>query len=165
MTRVEAADTLRVSSPYRGQMSVKLLGVELPESMTPGKPIACFGAEAFANTKNQLEGKIVYLEKDPSITDDPDYPLRYIFWDDGRMVNEYLVRSGYATEATTSPDLKYEAQLRQAQDDAQTARRGMWAKCAVTLTPTPTPSPTPSPIPEPTATPKPPPTPTPRRRP
>src|SRR5689334_18605272 len=69
VTRVEAADTLQVLSPNLGLESIKLLGVELPESMTPGKPIACFGAEAFANTRAKFEGKSVYLEKDPLTTD------------------------------------------------------------------------------------------------
>jgi micrococcal nuclease len=165
VTRVEAADTLLVSIPSSGPVSVKLLGVELPESMTPGKPIACFGAEAFANTRSQLEGKIVYLEKDLSTTDDLDRLLRYVYWEDGRMVNEHLARSGYATEATMAPDLKYQARLKQAQQDAQTARRGMWSRCSVTLTPTPTPSPTPSPTVEPNVEPTAPPPPPPRRRP
>ena len=58
------------------------------------------------------------------------------------MVNEVIVRDGYAQVATFPPDVKYQQRLLAAQTEARNAIRGLWAKCAdaAPLMPASTPS-------------------------
>src|SRR6266403_1155243 len=53
--------------------TVRLLGLDTPETPDPRKPVQCFGEAAAAHTKQLLEGKNVRLEPDPSDTDRDKY--------------------------------------------------------------------------------------------
>ena len=58
-------DTIRVR--VRGKAhTVRLIGVDTPETVHPTKTVQHFGAEASAYTKAALEGKTVTLEADPT---------------------------------------------------------------------------------------------------
>ena len=58
-------DTIRVR--VRGKVhTVRLIGVDTPETVHPTKTVQHFGAEASAYTKAELEGKTVTLEADPT---------------------------------------------------------------------------------------------------
>ena len=48
---------------------------------------------------------------------------------DGVMVNELLVREGYAQVSTFPPDVKYVDRFLAAQQDARSANRGLWGGC------------------------------------
>ena len=57
-------------------------------------------------------GAVMTLERDVSERDRYGRLLRYVYLPDGRMLNEVLVRDGYATLATYQPDLKYVDRIR-----------------------------------------------------
>jgi micrococcal nuclease len=50
----------------------------------------------------------VHIEKDVSDSDRYGRLLRYVYLEDGRMVNELLVLEGYAQTSRYPPDVKYQ---------------------------------------------------------
>jgi micrococcal nuclease len=98
------------------------------------------GAEASAANSDLVDGQTVFLEKDVSETDRFGRLLRYVWLGSGVMVNEELVRMGFAYASAYPPDVKYQARLQRAQTQAATAGRGLWGA-------TPAPAATPTPVP------------------
>jgi micrococcal nuclease len=143
---------------------VRLTGIDTPE-VYGGEQ--CYGPEASAFTKSLLEGRDVTLEKDVTNTDRYDRLLRYIWADVDparpgmELVNEEIIRAGYAYASTYPPDVKYADRFLAAQEEARTQGAGLWGVCE-SPAPSSTPPPTATPKPPPTATPKPPPTATPK---
>ena len=124
VTRVIDGDTIEIDGGQR----IRLIGIDTPETVDPRQAVACFGKEASHETKSLLEGKSVTLEKDVSETDKYSRLLRYVFLDN-LFVNDYLVRQGFAQVSTYPPDVKYQNQLLQAQQEAQNNDRGLWSIC------------------------------------
>lgn len=113
--------------------TVRFVGIDTPETVDPRRPVGCFGKEASSETKSLLSGKQVILQKDVSDKDKYSRILRYIYLplENGEtlFVNDYLVREGFARVYTYPPDVKFDAQFRQAEQEAKTNRRGLWGKC------------------------------------
>ena len=89
-------DTIRVR--VRGKVhTVRLIGVDTPETVHPTKTVQHFGAEASAYTKAELEGKTVTLEADPTGDTRDRYGrlLRYVHLD-GQNFNARLISEGYS---------------------------------------------------------------------
>lgn len=124
-------DTIKIE---RGE-TVRYIGIDTPETVDPRKPIMCYGKEASDKNTELVEGKIVELEKDVSETDRYGRLLRYI-WVDGVLINELLVREGYAQSSTYPPDVKYQNRFINAQRMAQQEQKGLWSS-ACTVLPTP----------------------------
>ena len=74
-----------------------------------------------------MGGQTVYLEKDVSKTDGRDGLLRYVWLEDGKMVNSVLVAEGYARAAILPPDTLYADQLLELEHEARRNRLGLWA--------------------------------------
>ncbi|MBI4100639.1 thermonuclease family protein [Candidatus Microgenomates bacterium] len=124
VARVIDGDTIELSDGNR----VRYIGIDTPETVDPRKSIQCFGREA-SNKNNELVlGKDVELEKDISETDKYGRLLRYIYIDD-LFINDYLVRQGFAHASSYPPDIKYQDQLRQAEQEARENGRGLWSAC------------------------------------
>ncbi len=128
-------DTIKIE----GGEIVRYIGMNTPETVAPGRPVECFGKEASAKNKELVQGKVVELERDISNRDKFGRLLRYV-WLDGELINEKLVREGFAQVSTYPPDVKYDARLLEAQRQARSEEKGLWGGCAL-------PSPTPKPIP------------------
>lgn len=122
--RVIDGDTIELSDGRR----VRYIGMNTPETVDPRKGVECFGQEAKAANISLVEGKTVKLEKDISETDRFGRMLRYVYAD-GIMVNEQLVRHGYATVMTFPPDVKYADRFREAERAAKQAGSGLWSQC------------------------------------
>jgi micrococcal nuclease len=84
------------------------------------------GEDALLRNRELVEGQLVHLERDASDRDREGRLLRYVYLPDGRMVNEVLLREGYAQVPNAGQDTRYESELRMAQADAMLAGRGMW---------------------------------------
>ncbi|MDP6607319.1 MAG: thermonuclease family protein [Dehalococcoidia bacterium] len=126
VVRVVDGDTLRVTIDG-AEYLVRLVLVNTPEVYPE---VACFGPEASAFMTDLVrEGSVVYLERDVSNVDRYDRLLRYVYRGDGQMVNEVLVRGGFAAVATYPPDLKYLDRLKAAERGAASAGRGLWSAC------------------------------------
>ena len=131
VNRVIDGDTLDIEFAGQTQSErVRLLLVDTPETVDPNRPVGCFGNEASGYTKNLLPvGTVVFLERDVSERDRFDRLLRYVYLEDGRMVNEVLVTEGYAKVATYPPDVKHFERLLAAQRTAREGSRGLWGGC------------------------------------
>lgn len=103
---------------------VRYIGVDAPE--TRGRRgMECFAAEATVRNRALVLGKSVRLETDVSDTDKYDRLLRYAYVGDV-LVNEALVREGYASAHSYPPDVKHRDTFRHAEAEARTTRRGLW---------------------------------------
>ncbi len=127
--KVVDGDTIVVSD----NVTVRLIGIDTPETVDPRRPVQCFGKEASNKLKSLLSEKEIVLQKDVSETDKYRRLLRYIFLPlpDGQIlfVNDYMVREGFAKVLTYPPDVKYNEQFRQAEREAREIGRGLWGKC------------------------------------
>ncbi len=122
VTKVIDGDTIKLENDE----VVRYIGIDTPETVHPSKPVQCFGEEASKKNTELVEGKEVKLEKDVSDTDKYDRLLRYVHVGD-TFVNDYLVRNGYAYSSSYPPDVKYQDQFAQAEEEARENKRGLWA--------------------------------------
>ncbi|MBI2017449.1 thermonuclease family protein [Candidatus Daviesbacteria bacterium] len=126
VTKVIDGDTIEIEGGYH----VRYIGIDTPETVHPSKPVQCFGKEASNKNKELVEGKIVRLEKDITEIDRYGRLLRYI-WIDDTLVNEVLVKEGYANSYTYPPDVKYQDRFIKAEREARESKKGLWASCPV----------------------------------
>lgn len=110
--------------------TIRLIGMDTPETVDPRKVVQCFGKEASAKAKELLLGKNIRLEADSTQGDLDKYsrPLRYVWLEDGTLYNDKMIREGYAHEYTYSKPYKYQAQFKEAQREAESNKRGLWAE-------------------------------------
>ncbi|MGD8373804.1 MAG: thermonuclease family protein [Candidatus Woesebacteria bacterium] len=121
-------DTIKVNIDGKTE-TLRLIGIDTPETVDPGKPVQCYGKEASDNAKSLLTGKKVRLESDDTQEDRDKYDrlLRYVYFEDGTMYNKQVVADGYAHEYTYSTAYKYQSDFKQAQSDADAANKGFWS--------------------------------------
>jgi len=141
-------DTIGVLISGFYERRVRYIGIDAPEMRRD-----CFASEATAFNRQLVLGKDVALERDVSDTDRFGRLLRYVYLPTGEMVNELLVRGGYAVARHYPPDTKYRARFEAAERQAQQANAGLWGACrprATQVVPSPTPTLPPPPSPTPT---------------
>lgn len=112
------------------QETVRLIGVDTPETVHPTIGVEPCGPEASAFTKHLLEGRTVHLELDAEERDQYGRLLAYVWLEDGTLFNELLVVEGVATVSTFPPNVKYVERFTTAQEEARTADKGVWGKAA-----------------------------------
>jgi micrococcal nuclease len=133
LIEVTDGDTIRVDVDGRNE-PVRLILIDAPETHDPNRPPECFGQEATAYLTWMLSlGGDLYLETDVSDRDRFGRLLRYVWLDfgDGEvyLVNEALVRAGYAAFSTFPPDVKYVEEIREAGQFAREHGYGLWSSC------------------------------------
>lgn len=123
-------DTLVVSIDGAVE-SVRLIGIDTPETKDPRKTVECFGPDAAAHTAALLaKGAAVRLERDVEARDSFGRLLAYVWRaSDGLFVNSSLVRDGYARLLTIPPNVAYTSELAAAEQEARQANRGLWGAC------------------------------------
>lgn len=136
VAKVIDGDTIEVDLGEGNVKRVRYIGIDTPESVDPRQGLQCFGKESTAKNKELVENGIVGLEKDVSETDRYGRLLRYVYMGD-LFINQVLVAEGYAKASSYPPDVKYQDKLRQAEQQARSANKGLWGSCN-TATPTPT---------------------------
>lgn len=128
VTKVIDGDTLIIDMDGT-RTTLRLIGLDTPETVDPRKPVQCFGAEASAKAKQLLEGARVALEYDSSQGELDKYgrTLAYVRLEDGTLFNEYMIAEGYGHEYTYALPYKYQAAFRAAESDAREKKKGLWA--------------------------------------
>ena len=133
VSRIVDGDTIEVNLNGKKE-KIRLILVDTPETVAPGRPKGFFGTEAKDYTKSRLEGQTIWLEKDVQAKDQYQRLLRYVFLDvkngKGEFFNGTLIRGGYARLATFPPNVKYVDQIRTWQTEARNANRGLWKNFA-----------------------------------
>lgn len=139
VTKTIDGDTLKIN--YKGNdESVRLVGVDTPESKANKKAkkdaertrrdvsnITAMGKTAADFTRSLVKpGDVVRVEFDVRVRDKYGRLLAYIYLPDGKMLNEEIVKAGYATIMTYPPNVKYQERFLQAYKEARDGKRGLW---------------------------------------
>ncbi len=126
--RVVDGDTIVVRE-RQGDVHVRLIGVDSPESVKPDTPVQCFAIAASNFTKQALTDTLVRLTYDVERYDRYGRTLAYV-WVGTRMFNEELVRDGFAVVETVPPDVEHADLFVAAARDAREHDRGLWSACS-----------------------------------
>jgi micrococcal nuclease len=122
VARVIDGDTIVV----QGVGTVRLIGVDTPETVDPRLPVQPFGREAAAFTRGLVQGKAVRLEYDGSKRDKYNRVLAYVYLPDGTFLNAEIIKQGFGHAYTSYPFRHLEA-FRRLEREARAAERGLWA--------------------------------------
>ncbi|MFZ5595494.1 MAG: thermonuclease family protein [Bacillota bacterium] len=135
VTRVVDGDTIHVNINGKDE-TVRLIGVDTPETVKPNSPVERYGKEASNFTKAQLGKKTVYLEKDVEERDRYGRLLAYVWLAPpeeindkeirAKMFNTRLLADGYAQLMTVPPNVKYVDSFIVYQREARERNKGLW---------------------------------------
>lgn len=122
-------DTFKVQSGD-AILTIRLLGIDTPETVAPGKPIECYGPEASDELERLISGQDVLLMTDTVQPNKDRYGrfLRFVYLPDGYDVNAHMLKGGFArhyTKAKTKFDEIYIA----LEAEAQKNNSGLWREC------------------------------------
>lgn len=102
---------------------VRLIGIDSPE-----RSQGALGARARDALAGLLPlGVPVRLEYDVAARDQYGRELAYA-WSKSRLINEAMVRGGWAVLYTVPPNVKYAVRLKQAQNEARDSGAGLWTQ-------------------------------------
>jgi endonuclease YncB( thermonuclease family) len=121
-------DTMDVQLSSRVER-VRLIGLNTPESVDPRRGVQCFGVEASAFTKGIALDQTVYLESDDSQGDRDQFDrlLRYVWLEDGRLVNFEVISGGYGAQYTFDTPYLYRDIFVAAERTARDSDVGLWS--------------------------------------
>ncbi|HXG70900.1 MAG TPA: thermonuclease family protein [Gemmatimonadaceae bacterium] len=122
VSRVVDGDTIVVDTVG----TVRLIGIDSPETKDPRRPVDAFGAEASHQMSALALNQDVRLEFEGQRRDVYGRTLAYVYLADDRMLNVEMIRRGFAHAYTTYPFSKME-EFRSWQRDAQRDSRGLWS--------------------------------------
>ncbi len=140
VSKIIDGDTLKVT--YGGiKESVRLIGIDTPESRVNDRAkrqakrsrhdirvIISQGKKAKNFVKALIKpGDIVRIEFDIQQRDRYKRLLGYVYLSDGRMLNEEIIKAGYANLLTIPPNVKYRDRFRKAYRYAVENKRGLWS--------------------------------------
>ncbi len=124
-------DTFKVKIDHKEE-KIRILGLNTPEAYNfKDRKRECFGKEASAKAKEILKNQKVFLELDNSQSKVDKYGrlLRHVFLEDGTNFAELMIKEGYGFEYTYHGLAhKYQTSYREAQKEAQKAKKGLWGK-------------------------------------
>lgn len=109
---------------------VRLIGVDTPESVAPStyrKDNTEEGKTVSEIVKDKIKaGDTLYIEYDVGKTDKYDRTLAYVYFEDGTMVQDWLLKNGYANVATYQPNVKYADHFVELAHTAAENKVGLW---------------------------------------
>lgn len=141
VVRVVDGDTYYVN--MNGQdVKVRLIGVDTPESVAPqsymdatGKENTEVGEYISEIMKDVIkEGDTLLLEFDVDMYDKYDRVLAYAYFEDGEMVQDFLLSNGLAQVMTIQPNVKYSDHFAEMQRVAVENGIGIWNYDIATIT-------------------------------
>ncbi len=120
--------------------SIRLIGIDTPESRVNKKTkkdakrsgqdintIIEMGKRATEYVKSLLRpGDLVTIEFDVQEKDRYGRLLGYIYLRNGKMLNEEIVKAGYANVMSIPPNVKYKDRFLRAYQNARESKRGLW---------------------------------------
>jgi len=128
VVRVVDGDTIKVRIGRKVE-TVRLIGVDTPETVDPRRPVQYFGREASAFVKRMANHEQVRLEADPECSNRGKYRrlLRYVYLEDGTLLNAAIIAQGYGFAYTKYPFSRMDA-FRKLERAARREGRGLWAE-------------------------------------
>lgn len=139
--RVIDGDTVEVS--YHGGTSIRIIGIDTPETVDPNTPDECGGPQASALANQLLSGRQVRLVFDRSQgrTDYYDRTLAYLDVPGIGDFGKTMIKRGAAAEYTYDTAYDRQAMYIAAESRAQSKDQGVWGKCGGVDTPLKAPAP------------------------
>ena len=110
--------------------TIRMIGIDTPETHRPNTPVQCYGPAAAAYTKSRIGSQRIRLVSDSQSTNRDRYNrlLRYVYLTDGTNLNQELVARGYAFAYLSFPFTKSD-DFAAAQQSAQDDSKGLWGNC------------------------------------
>lgn len=129
VSRIVDGDTVDVTKARR-TLTLRLIGIDTPETVHPTEPIECYGPEATKFASRRLLGESVALEFDRT-QGRLDYygrTLAYLWTTDGepQQFNREAARRGFALEYTYDSPYLWQREFLRAQAAAVEQRLGVW---------------------------------------
>ena len=122
VVKVIDGDTLKIS--HEGSnVNVRLIGINAPENNTT------IGKEATNYTKTLVRpGDRIRIEFDIQQRDKYGRLLGYVYLPGGKMLNEEIVKSGFANSMTIPPNVKHSNLFFKSYKEAKRNNKGLWGK-------------------------------------
>lgn len=130
VVRVIDGDTVRVrlDDPAESR-TVRYIGVDTPETVAPGRPVECFGEPASNFNRRLVAGRRVRLVLGRERDDRYGRLLAYVQVEGGPLVEDALLRGGYARTLTIPPNDDRAPRFRALERRARDQGRGLWRAC------------------------------------
>jgi micrococcal nuclease len=122
--KVHDGDTITLRTD-RGKHKVRLIGIDAPE--TGQKPWGSRSRQHLIRIMRQTKWA-VSVETDVVKQDKYGRPLVYLWTRKKELINERMLRDGYAVLFTIQPNSKYEDRFEKAQHDARENKLGIWGE-------------------------------------
>jgi micrococcal nuclease len=131
VTHVVDGDTVDVHLVDGRNLTVRLIGINTPETVRPGTAVECGGPEASDYMRGLAEGRSVTLVSDPTqdAVDVYGRSLFYVDRTDGVDVGAEMLRAGWATVYVFERDFQRLPQYRDAENEAREDEAGVWSRC------------------------------------
>jgi micrococcal nuclease len=112
--------------------TIRLLGIDTPETKDPRKPVQCFGNQASNQLKSFISNKYVKLIDDPTQGNRDKYHrlLRFAYLENGTFINAEMIKQGYAFSYKTYPT-KYTSVFNNLEKQARDNSIGLWGSCTL----------------------------------
>lgn len=128
--RAVDGDTLLVRTDAGDRVRIRVIGVDTPEDVAPGRPVQCWSRRAAAFTQEALEGRRVTLVLGREPEDRYGRTLAYVQrTDDGFDLETALLRGGYARTLEIAPNDDRAAHYAALERTARRAGTGLWGAC------------------------------------
>jgi micrococcal nuclease len=139
VTRIIDGDTIQVL--YGGMKKrIRLIGIDTPESRVNKKAkndakrsgqdvetIIAMGKRATEYVGSLVNtGDTITIEIDVQEMDRYGRLLGYVYLSNGKMLNEEIVKAGYAHVMTIPPNVKYKDKFLKIYQEARESKRGLW---------------------------------------
>lgn len=130
VVRVVDGDTIRVRLDHpRESRTLRYIGVDTPETVKPGAPVQCFGKAASAFNHRLVAGRRVQLVLGRERRDRYGRLLAYVRLEGGPLVEDELLRRGYARTLAIPPNTDRADHFSALEGRARRARLGLWGAC------------------------------------
>jgi micrococcal nuclease len=150
IVRAVDGDTLEVRLDGGAVETVRLIGVDTPETVKPDTPVQCFGPRASAFEHRVAEGRRVRVLVGVEPRDVYGRLLAYVYLRPGpdrgsykhrvsdnpggvsqreRFLNAALLRRGLARTLSIPPNTRFAERFSALQSQASRKARGLWAVC------------------------------------
>jgi micrococcal nuclease len=128
VVRAVDGDTLEVAVDDGATETVRLIGVDTPETVKPDTPVQCFGPRASAFEHRTVEGRRVRLLTGVEPRDFYGRLLAYV-WVEDRFLEAELLRHGLARLLTFHPNDRFAHRFEELEQKAARAGKGLWNAC------------------------------------
>jgi micrococcal nuclease len=129
VVRAVDGDTLIVRLASGERRRIRVIGVDTPEDVAPGRPVQCWSRRAAAFTNDALEGRSVTLVLGREREDRYGRTLAYVQRSDGFDLEIELLRGGYARTLTIAPNDDRARQYEMLERAARRTGAGLWGAC------------------------------------